>query len=430
MASNTDIRLRNAVIYSIYIRNHTKEGTFRAAEADLPRIRDLGADIVWLMPIHPIGVLGRKGSLGCPYANRDYRTVNPEYGTLEDFIHFVDTVHSLGMKCMIDVVYNHTSKDSALCHEHPEFFYHDANGAFGNRFGDWSDVNDLDYSDPALWDYQIESLRYWAQWVDGFRCDVASLVPLEFWKKARAAVAEVRPGCIWLAESVHASFNREARRQGLPASTDPEAYAAFDLEYDYDIREALDNYWAGTGCLSTYISLLSYQEAVYPGNYIKLRCLENHDQPRIASRFHDPAVLRNWNAFLFFQKGTTLLYGGEERCDANQPSLFEKDLVHWDGPDISDELRRLIQMKKAYFPADGWFHAEADDSTGIVTATFGGKNTELVGVFGLEGKTGEAAVSAEDGSYENLIDGNPVSVRNGKLRFDGEPVILKRRTQP
>lgn len=425
MAKNTDLNLRNAVIYSIYIRNHTKEGTFRAAEKDLPRICDLGVDIVWLMPIHPIGEVGKKGSLGCPYANRDYRSINPEYGTLDDFLHFVDTVHSLGMKCMIDVVYNHTSKDSTLCKTHPEFFYHNEKGEFGNRLGDWSDVNDLDYGCTALWDYQIESLRYWAKWVDGFRCDVASLVPLAFWEKARAAVAEVRPDCIWLAESVHASFNRDARRMGLPAATDAEAFAAFDMEYDYDIREPLDDYWAGRGRLSTYIRMLSQQEAIYPTNYIKLRCLENHDQPRIASRYSDPAILRNWNAFLFFEKGATLLYGGEERCDPNQPSLFDKDPVRWDGPDISDELRRLIAMKKKYFPADGWFDARACDETGIVSATFGGTDTELVGVFSLEGKTAEAAVAVEDGEYENLL-GGMVTVRDGKILCTGEPVIFRR----
>lgn len=171
--------------------------------------------------------------------------------------------------------------------------------------------------------------------------------------------------------------------------------------------------------------MLSQQEAIYPTNYIKLRCLENHDQPRIASRYSDPAILRNWNAFLFFEKGATLLYGGEERCDPNQPSLFDKDPVRWDGPDISDELRRLIAMKKKYFPADGWFDARACDETGIVSATFGGTDTELVGVFSLEGKTAEAAVAVEDGEYENLL-GGMVTVRDGKILCTGEPVIFRR----
>ena len=133
MAVNTDPRLQNQVIYSIYVRNHTEEGTFRAVIGDLDRIRALGTDIIWLMPIHPIGVEGKKGTLGCPYANRDYRTVNPAYGTMDDFKALMSEIHAHGMKCMIDVVYNHTSPDSVLYAEHPEFFYCGKNGKPGNK---------------------------------------------------------------------------------------------------------------------------------------------------------------------------------------------------------------------------------------------------------------------------------------------------------
>lgn len=118
MSIQTNPDLRRSVIYELYVRSHTPQGTFRAVEPDLPRIRALGTDILWLMPIHPIGQENRKGSMGCPYANRDYRTVNPEYGTLEDFLHLVDAIHDNGMKCIIDVVYNHTSPDSTLVHRH------------------------------------------------------------------------------------------------------------------------------------------------------------------------------------------------------------------------------------------------------------------------------------------------------------------------
>ena len=159
MATDTSLALRNALIYQVYIRNHTEEGSFRALEADLPRIRALGTDIIHLLPIHPVGVEGKKGSLGCPYANRDYRSVNPDYGTMEDFRHLVDEMHAQGMKCIIDVVYNHTSPDSTLRREHPEFFYRTPEGGFGNRFGDWSDVIDLNYDVRGLWDYQIETLK-------------------------------------------------------------------------------------------------------------------------------------------------------------------------------------------------------------------------------------------------------------------------------
>lgn len=140
MAKNTDIKLRDAVIYSIYVRNHTKEGTFRAIEPDLDRIKELGTDIIWFMPIHPIGVKNKKGTLGCPYANKDYRAVNPEYGTMEDFKSLVNLIHEKDMKCIIDVVYNHTSPDSVLVEEHPEFFYRKENGEMGNRVGDRKSV--------------------------------------------------------------------------------------------------------------------------------------------------------------------------------------------------------------------------------------------------------------------------------------------------
>ena len=208
MAENTSVSLREQIIYSVYVRNHTPEGTFRALIGDLDRIRALGTDIVWLMPIHPIGEKGKKGSLGCPYANRDYGAVNPEYGTLSDFRALVDAIHERGMKCIIDVVYNHTSPDAVYVSEHPEFYYRKPNGDFGNKTADWTDVIDLDYSCAALWDAQIAHLCRWAEIVDGFRCDVASLVPVGFWQKARAAVERVHPGCLWLAESVHRSIRR------------------------------------------------------------------------------------------------------------------------------------------------------------------------------------------------------------------------------
>ena len=145
MAQDTSPSLQNQVIYSVFVRNHTQEGTFRALIPDLARIRSLGVDILWLMPIHPIGKLCRKGSLGSPYANRDYRSVNPEYGSMEDFCTLVDAIHAHGMKCMIDVVYNHTSPDSVLWQEHPEFFYRRPDGGPGNHVGDWTDIIDLDY---------------------------------------------------------------------------------------------------------------------------------------------------------------------------------------------------------------------------------------------------------------------------------------------
>ena len=425
MAKNTDPRLQQQVIYSVYVRAHTPEGTFRALIPDLDRIRALGTDIIWFLPIHPIGVQGKKGSLGCPYANRDYRSVNPAYGTMEDFRALVDEIHARGMKVMIDVVYNHTSPDAVLFREHPEFYYRDAAGKPGNKFGDWADVIDLAYRAPALWDYQIESLRFWAGIVDGFRCDVASLVPLDFWRAARAAVAEVNPDCIWLAETVHRSFAALARRLGFHAARDTDAYDAFDIEYDYDIREVFDRVLRKTAPLSQWLDLLEYQEAVFPANYNKLRCLENHDQPRIASVIRDEGALVNYTALLYFLKGTTLLYAGQEWEDTHLPSLFEREPIDREtGRDLSPLLRRLAEIKKARFAPEDAFWGQGDDGQRIAVLRRG----DCAGAFSLDAKPGwvslEQRLEIPDGVYENLLGGDAVPVRKGELFCAGRPAIF------
>ena len=425
MAANTDPRLQNQIIYSIYVRNHTPEGTFRAVIPDLDRIRALGTDIIWFLPIHPIGVAGKKGTLGCPYANRDYRSVNPAYGTMDDFRDLVREIHARGMKCMIDVVYNHTSPDSTLYHEHPDFFYRNADGKPGNKMGDWSDVIDLDYQNPALWDYQIESLKYWAGIVDGFRCDVASFVPLAFWKAAREAVHAVNPDCIWLAETVHQSFGCLARAKGVLSELDYDMYAAFDMEYEYDIREVFDKYLQGKIALSHYLDMLNFQEALYPANYNKLRFLENHDQPRICSYVKDEQALRNYTAMLYFLKGTTLLYAGQEFEADHLPSLFEKDPIgRSTGKDLTPFLRTLAGVKRQ-LGVPGYFRAEADDEADLAVMQRAGDTGRFVGVFSLKGRRAEASVPAKDGVYENLLDASAIRVEGGKLLCGGEPIMFR-----
>ena len=425
MAAKTDIRLRSDVIYSVYLRNHTPEGTFHALISDLDRIKALGTDIIWLLPIHPIGEQGKKGSLGCPYANRDYRTVNPAYGTMEDFRHLVDEIHARGMKCIIDVVYNHTSPDSTLTQEHPEFFYRKSDGSMGNHVGDWTDVVDLDYNCRDLWDYQIESLVMWAQIVDGFRCDVASFVPVEFWCKARQAVEQVRPGAIWLAETVHSGFGQFSRKSGLYSANDYEMFTAFDMEYDYDIREVFDRYLKGEITLSHYVDMLNFQECLYPANHIKMRCLENHDQPRICSFVKDPAALENYTAMLYFLKGTTLLYGGQEYCCDHVPSLFEKDVFPRDlNKDISPMLAKLGEVKKTVLACDDYCAGRADDVNDIAILERENDTARKLGVFSLKGKRADVSVGFPDGSYRNHITGETVTVSGGLLRCEGRPIIL------
>lgn len=430
MAKNTEISLRNKVIYSVYVRNHTNDGTFNAVAEDLDRIKSLGTDIIWFMPIHPIGVKNKKGSLGCPYANKDYRTTNPEYGTMDDFKSLVEKIHAKGMKCIIDVVYNHTSPDSNLSVEHPEFFYRKPDGNFGNKVGDWSDIIDLDYSNKELWQYQIDSLVMWAKIVDGFRCDVASFVPVEFWKQAREAVAKVNPDCIWLAESVHSSFNVFSRKSGIYTASDYELFDAFDMEYDYDIREVFDKYLKGETTLSNYMDMFNYQEAIYPQNYDKMRCLENHDQPRICHYVKNRSDLENYTAFLYFLKGSTLIYAGQEfGCDET-PSLFDKDVFPRNtGIDLSNLFAKLDTIKKTVLDDDDYFKADADDENDIAILERDNNKSKKVGIFSLKSKSAYVKVDLHDGDYKNEISGETVTVSNGKIHCNGKAIIIRKKNK-
>ena len=425
MAVDTKKSLRNQVLYSIYVRNYSKEGTFAAVQADLDRIKALGTDIIWLLPIHPTGEKNRKGSLGSPYAIRDYRAVNPEFGTLDDFRHLVDAIHARGMKCIIDVVYNHTSPDSWLAENHPEWFYHKPDGSLGNRFGDWWDVADLDYSHPELWDYQIETLKTWARLVDGFRCDVAPLVPLEFWKRARAEVATVRPGCFWLCESVERGFHVAARAQGFASLSDAELYQAFDAAYDYDVYPYFRDYLEGTITLAQYADRLDAQEWLYPDNYVKLRFLENHDRARAAHILPDETVRRNWTAFNYFQRGPTLVYAGQEVDDPHVPSLFDKDPVHWQtGRDQSDFLIRLAAIKRDPIFAEGSYTLTALPHD-VLLAVYEQNGRRVAGLFSLRGASALVRFPAPNGVYHDSITGRPVEIYENQLATDGQPLILE-----
>ena len=423
MAKNTNLDLRGQLMYSVFVRNHTKEGTFRALEADLDRIAALGTDIIWLMPIHPIGKVARKGVLGSPYAISDYRGINPEYGTKDDLRHLVDEIHKRGMKCIIDVVYNHTAPDSVLAAEHPEYFFCDAQGRPSRHVADWWDIVDLEYCHRGLWDYQIETLKMWAEIVDGFRCDVASMVPVDFWCEARAAVEQVRPGCIWLAESVFRDHVYGMRAQGGYSATDSELYDAFDITYPYDVWDVYDGYFKGTHTLKDYIQLLNFQEGIYPGNYVKLRCLENHDQPRFASRVDGEEELRNWFALSYFERGTTMLYGGTEYGAKKEVGLFDKDDNFGDQrKDWQPYLCQLRAMKHR-LPLSGEYRLEvAQDS--FVVGKYNSPAVKVRGIFSMKGAAADLAADLPDGVYHDLVDGREMAVRDGFVHTDGAPVII------
>lgn len=426
MSNNKGNKLRNMMMYQVFVRNHSEEGTFEGVLRDLDRIKALGTDIVYLLPIHPTGEKNRKGTLGSPYAIRDYRAVNPEYGTIEDFKKLVSAIHDKGMKCIMDVVYNHTSPDSVLSIEHPEWFFHKEDDSFGNRIGDWTDVIDLDYSNEGLWEYQIDTLKYWAEIVDGFRCDVAPLVPIEFWEKARREVGKVNPDCIWLAESVEPGFVMGCRSNNIAMLSDGELYRAFDICYDYDIYDDFVNYLTGRICLSTYLECVSRQEWMYPADYVKLRFLENHDKTRAHFLVPDERALRNLTAFSFFQKGTAFVYAGQEFGAVHLPGLFDKDLISLkpcDDIDLTPLITRLCEIKKDEIFTDSEYSVK-EIAKDVCMAIHRKADRIVFGIFSMKGESVTVKVPVKNGTFVNEISGENIEVSNKCIYCQGEPIIF------
>jgi glycosidase len=424
MASDTPSSYRNLVIYEVYVRNHGSNGSFEDVFKDLPRLHTLGVDVLWFMPIHPIGELHRKGSLGSPYSIRDYREINPEYGTMQDFTRLVDQIHELGMKVMIDVVYNHTAHDAVLVKEHPEYFKRDENGTLVTSVPDWSDVVDLQYPNPELSQYLIETLQGWvAKGVDGFRCDVASLVPLDFWVNARSEVAKIRPGIIWLAESVHSSFVGLRRANGLSGLSDSELYAAFDLTYDYDIWPIWQLAVQGKLPVRRYVEMLRYQDCIYPKNYVKLRCVENHDQARIMRLAPSRLQAMAWTAFQAFNKGAFLIYAGQESGTKHFSSHFDIDKIDWSDYSLQPFLTRLAKLKKDPAQVEGNFVVVQADPA--IQAVWEHSAKSLYGIFNTSGKTGYILVSLPDGTYRDILNDGQVTVRSGKMLLPETAAIVR-----
>lgn len=424
---NTKIKLRNKVIYQIYVRNFTAEGNFKAVINELDRIKDLGVNVVYLLPIHPIGEVGKKGSLGCPYSIQDYSKVANELGTMEDFQELIDEVHNRKMKIMMDVVYNHTSNDSALLKEHPEYFFKNSRGEVSRKVEDWSDVTDFDYnSSKKLWEELTDILvDYTKMGVDAYRCDVSSLVPKSFWKLARKKVARYNRNTFWLSESVHGGFVKWMRDMGHDCLSESEIYEVFDMAYDYDVQPYYEDYLFGKRPLKDYLEACIRQEEIYPKNYVKMKNLENHDYDRIAKYVNnDLDKIKNWTGLNYFQKGAVLLYAGEEYLADNKPSLFEKELFNRNG-DITSFLKKLNKLKNKSIFAKGIFNITIPKIDGVALNTVENDSEKYYGIFNVGQVDGEIEIDLVDGRYRNYLNGKIVTVRKGLVELGKDPVIFK-----
>ena len=333
---------RQASIYEVNVRQYTAEGSLQAVAAHLPRLQKMGVDILWFMPIQPIGKLKRKGTLGSYYAIADYTAVNPELGTLADFKALVQQAHALGMKVILDWVANHTAWDHVWTRQHPQWYLKNAQGEIhsylydnGTEIEDWSDVCGLDYQQAPLWTAMTEAMLYWLREadVDGFRCDVAGLVPTPFWEQARAQMEQIKPVFLlaeWADPGLHAK--------------------AFDMTYDWSLYEVLKKIAKGQADARDLRRYLERPDKVYPADAYRMTFTSNHD---INSwHGHDAAhygeAFRAMAVLAALLPGMPLVYSGQESGLHKQLQFFEKDPIDWGDFQHAAFYADLLKLKKMH----------------------------------------------------------------------------------
>ena len=325
---------KNATIYQINTRQFTAEGTFRAAEEQLPRLKNLGVVILWLMPVNEIGEKGRKGSLGSPYAVKDYYKVNPEFGTLDDLKHFVTAAHDAGMYVILDWVANHTAWDNHLVTEHPEWYARDWKGDFRpTPWWDWVDIIDLDYQHEDLRRYMTDAMKYWVSEVDidGYRCDVAGFVPTDFWNNVRKELDAIKPVFMlaeWEDRDLHA--------------------AAFDMTYAWSWNEAVHKIAIGESDLDRLRVYYSWNEKAYPADIMRMKFVSNHDKNAWeGTEFeHFGDALEAAIVLSVVGEGMPLIYNGQEAGSTKRLKFFEKDPIEWREHSMSEFYRKLFGLKR------------------------------------------------------------------------------------
>ncbi|WP_016956046.1 alpha-amylase family glycosyl hydrolase [Catenovulum agarivorans] len=325
---------KNAVIYQINTRQFTQEGTFNAAAKQLPRLKDLGVDILWLMPIHPIGEENRKGTLGSPYSVKDYRKVNPEFGTLDDLKSFIKQAHEMGMYVILDWVANHSAWDNHLRFDHPDWYERDYKGDFRpTPWWDWSDIIDLDFSQPELRKYMTDAMKYWVEevGVDGYRCDVAGFVPIDFWNQLRKELDEIKPVFMlaeWESRDLHAQ--------------------AFDATYAWSWWEHMHNIAHGKTNVNSLFIYYSWNESAFPKEAMRMTMVSNHDKNAWeATQFEAFGEALEASIVLsVVGEGMPMIYNGQEAGNPRRLAFFEKDPIDWQPHPIGDLYKKLFKLKK------------------------------------------------------------------------------------
>ena len=335
----------SAVLYEMNVRQFTAEGTFRAAIERLPFLRSIGIDAIWLMPIYPIGLEGRKGSLGSYYSIRDYQGVNPEFGTETDLKDFITAAHALGMRVLLDWVANHTARDARWLDEKPYDWYEREADGQAKVPWDWTDTAKLNYANRDVWRGQIEAMCYWVREfaVDGFRCDMAMLVPIEFWQEAAEELHAIKSDIFMLAEAEEDNlFDR-----------------AFNMSYQWNIHHIMCDIAKGARRVWDMRNAIHAERARYPKQALRMSFTSNHDENSWSgseqSRFG--RALEVMSAMTFLMPSTMpLIYTGQEVGYDHSFAFFDRDPIPAESyaENRTTELyRRLAALKHSERALDG-----------------------------------------------------------------------------
>lgn len=313
-----------SVIYEIFPRSFSPEGTLNGVTAGLDRLEKLGVNVLWLMPLNPVGQVQKKGTDGSPYAVQDYYAINPAYGTKDDLRRLVIEAHRRHMRVILDVVANHTSFDSVLM-AHASFYKHDSQGKVLSPY-DWTDVAALDYSNQELRRYMTDMLVYWVKDfnLDGFRCDAAGEIPTAFWENARKELDHIHPGLLMLAEASKPELLR----------------SAFDLDYSWPLMGSLNEVIEHGASATAIESTMMREDALFPPGAKHMRMFDDHDESRALARYGQQGSLAA-AALIFTLDGVPMIYNGMEVGDPTEsaaPALFEPLKIWWQAAQLRPEF--------------------------------------------------------------------------------------------
>jgi len=405
---------RNANIYEVNIRQYTPEGTFKAFEKHLPRLKKMGVDILWIMPIHPVSQLNRKGTLGSYYAVQDYKAVNPEFGEMKDFKRLVEHAHSLGMKVIIDWVANHSGWDNVWTKDHADFYEKDKDGKLVSPF-DWTDVISFDYNNPEMRAAMTDALKFWLTEtnIDGYRCDVAGMVPTDFWEDARRQMETIKPVFMLAEDEDNADLLRYA----------------FDMNYSWKLHKLMNSIAKGESNAKQIWDNILWSGTTFPEDAYRMNFTTNHDENSwngtIGERLGDA---KNAMAVLAWTTpGMPLIYSGQEAGLNKRLEFFEKDTIDWGDYKYEDFYTKLNALKKnnpaLNAGADGGMMIQISEGENENIFAFKREKNEntIVVVLNLSNSAQDFTIKSEQvsGKFTNVFSGEEINItKNLELKLE------------